>query len=98
MEDTDGPGEAGEGIYICIPSFFCTPASGTYWPGCRERPLEDWEAAVYRHSLDRLNTINDFLIKKSYLHALPRDILYPYQPMTSYGGQTYTVLRALDQI
>jgi len=37
---------------------------GRDWLGSGGRHLSDQSAAVHRHSLDRLNTINDFLIKK----------------------------------
>jgi len=40
---------------------------GRHWPGGRERHLVKQEAAVLRHSLDRLNTNNDSLKKKKKL-------------------------------
>jgi len=37
----------------------CKSGGGRDWPGRGERHLAYQGAAVHRHSLDRLNTIND---------------------------------------
>jgi len=52
-------------VVLCIVDI----GEGRDWPGRRERHLGDQKAAVHRHSLDRLNTINDSLKKKGLLSS-----------------------------
>jgi len=53
--------------------YWNTGYGGRDWPGRGERHLARQEAAVHRHSLDRLNTINDSPPPKKKNYRICRD-------------------------
>ena len=54
---------------------------GRDWPGRREGHPGNREAAVHRHSLDRLSAINDSLFKKKLKKETDPETTYLYVPM-----------------
>jgi len=70
----------------------CKKGGGRDWPGRGERHLAFQEAAVHRHSLDRLNTINDSKKKKKKAEcgndSLKKKSYIADSPMGLNGGPT----------